>query len=72
MECNYFEFAVTKNCDWTDTKTIFVKTISSHDAIKYMLELTCPTKEFRPFVDFKFRTALPENCLPFNAVILFA
>ena len=70
MEHNYFEFAVTKNCDWTETETVFVKAVSSHDAIKYMLKITCPTK-IRPFVDFKFRTALPECCLPFNAFIFF-
>lgn len=66
---NFYEFATTKTVDWLDIKTVYVKTVSSHEAIRLMLKLTCPTNTLRPFVDFKFRTAIPECCIEKNAVI---
>lgn len=70
MDYNYFEFGVTKTIDWCDVETVFVKCISSGEAIRHMLKLTSPVKTDREFVDFKFRTALPECRLPFNPVII--
>ena len=66
---NFYEFGVTKTVDWSDVKTAYVKTASSRDAIRLMLKLTCPTNILRPFIDFKFRTAIPECCIENNAVI---
>lgn len=66
---HYFEFAVTPFVDWKEVLTIFVKASSSHDAIKYLLKFTDEDNIDCPFADFKFRTFVPECCLPNNAVI---
>ena len=66
---NFYEFATTETVDWSVVKTVYVKTASSHDAIRFMLKLTCPSNLLRPFIDFKFRTAIPECCIENNAVI---
>ena len=66
---HYFEFAVTPFIDWKEILTIFVKAESSHDAIKYLLKVTDEDNIDYPFADFKFRTFVPECCLPNDAVI---
>lgn len=66
---HFSEFAVTETIDWCDVKTVYVKAASSSDAIRFMLKLTCPSNPDRPFVDFKFRTAIPECCIESDAVI---
>lgn len=66
---NFYEFGVTQTIDWCDVKTVYVRTASSSDAIRFMLKLTSPSNMLRPFVDFKFRTAIPECCIENNAVI---
>jgi hypothetical protein len=65
-----FEFGVTTFIDWRDVETVYVKAESSSDAIKFMHTLTDEDDENKPYADFKFRTFIPECCLPVDAEIL--
>lgn len=65
---HFFEFGVTSYEDWRDVQTVYVKAESSHEAIKFMLNI-CQMDEIFSFIDFKFRTALPECCIENNATI---
>lgn len=74
---HYFEFAVTPFVDWKEISTVFVKAHCSSDAIRYLMTLTsasdCDLNNDKfPFADFKFRTAVPECCLPCDPVVYYA
>lgn len=69
---HYFEFAVTPFVDWKEISTVFVKAHCSSDAIRYLLTLTDEDDKDFPFADFKFRTAVPECCLPCDPVVYYA
>jgi hypothetical protein len=65
-----FEFGVTTFIDWRNVETVYVKATSSSDAIKFMHTLTDEDDETKPYVDFRFRTSVPECCLPIDPEIL--
>lgn len=65
-----FEFGVTTFIDWQNVETVYVKAASSSDAIKFMHTLTDEDDEKKPYADFKFRTFVPECCLPVDSEIL--
>ena len=67
-----FEFGVTTFIDWRNVETVYVKAASSSDAIKFMSTLTDDDDENKPYTDFRFRTSVPECCLPVDAEILEA
>ena len=63
MEPNHFEFAVTRHIDWRDRETIYVKALTSHEAIDYMRSITDDEDDNKEFADFIYRCYVPESAL---------
>ena len=49
--------------------TVFVRANCSGDAVKFMHNLVSDEDENFPFADFRYRTAVPEICLPVDPII---